>query len=170
MILKNYIDYRRIEDENLKKSFISDLSNCINSLAKKNYEQIPQTHQPGFILMFIPVEACVDMIYTDLDFRKIVESANSQNIIIVGTASMLVTLRLVNTLWASKTGFDNVQNIIEVGENLYKYISAHAQNLMNIQSAIEKAAGAIQTEVNRFTARGNGSIFKEAERFERFWY
>ena len=81
---------------------------------------------------------------------------------------MLVTLRLVNTLWASKTGFDNVQNIIEVGENLYKYISAHAQNLMNIQSAIEKAAGAIQTEVNRFTARGNGSIFKEAERLRDF--
>lgn len=168
VILKNYIAYRQTEDETLKRSFISDLSNCINSLAKKNYEGIENTHQPGFILMFIPIEACVDMIYTDLDFRKVVENANSQNIIIAGTASMLVTLRLVNTLWASKTSYDNVQNIIEVGENLYKYISVHAQNLMNIQSAIEKAAGAIQTEVNRFTARGNGSIFKEAERLRDF--
>ena len=50
VILKNYIDYCNNEDENLKKSFIGDLINCINSLAKKNYEEIEETNQPGFIL------------------------------------------------------------------------------------------------------------------------
>ena len=169
VILKNYLEYRQSEDnEILKKAFITDITNCITSLAKKNYEEIDELYQPGFILMYIPVETCVNMIYTDYDFRKVIELAVSRNIIIVGTASLLVTLRLVNQLWASQTQYDNVQNIITVGENLYNNIASHAQNLLNIQSIIDKASSGIKTELNRFTQRKNGSIFKEAEKLRQF--
>lgn len=169
VILKNYLDYRNNEDnEGLKKAFLTDLTNCITSLAKKNYEEIPTLNQPGFILMYIPVETCINLIYTDYDFRKVIELANSRNIIIAGTSSLLVTLRLVNQLWASQVQYDNVQNIITVGENLYNNIASHAQNLLNIQQTIDKAAASIKTELNRFTARKNGSIFKEAEKLRQF--
>ena len=169
VILKNYIEYQQSEDnEILKKAFITDITNCITSLAKKNYEEIDSLYQPGFILMYVPVETCVNMIYTDYDCRKILELANSRNIIIIGTASLLVTLRLVNQLWASQVQYDNVQNIITVGENLYNNIASHAQNLINIQQTIDKAAASVKTELNRFTARKNGSIFKEAEKLRQF--
>lgn len=169
VILKNYIEYQQSEDnEILKKAFITDITNCITSLAKKNYEEIDSLYQPGFILMYVPVETCVNMIYTDYDCRKILELANSRNIIIIGTASLLVTLRLVNQLWASQVQYDNVQNIITVGENLYNNIASHAQNLLNIQQTIDKAAASVKTELNRFTARKNGSIFKEAEKLRQF--
>lgn len=168
VILKNYIEYRECDDESIKKFFINDLTNCINNLTKKNYEEIEDTNQPGFILMYIPIETCVNLIYTDYDFKKVIELANSKNIIIVGTASLIVTLRLINQLWASKTQYDNVQNIISVGENLYNNISTHAQNLLNIQQSIEKASISIQTEINRFITRSNGSIFKEAEKLRSF--
>lgn len=169
VILKNYIEYQQSEgSEVLKKAFITDITNCITSLAKKNYEEIDSLYQPGFILMYVPVETCVNMIYTDYDCRKILELANSRNIIIVGTASLLVTLRLVNQLWASQVQYDNVQNIITVGENLYNNIASHAQNLINIQQTIDKAAASVKTELNRFTARKNGSIFKEAEKLRQF--
>lgn len=168
VILKNFIEYRETEDETLKKSVFADLNTCVNNLAKKNYEEIPNTSQPGFILMYIPIETCVNMIYTDNDFRPLIDSAGNKNIIIVGTASLLVSLRLVNQLWASKIQNDNVQNIIKTGENLYKNISVHAQNLLNIQKALEEASSCIQTEINRFTSRNNGSIFKEAEKLKDF--
>lgn len=169
VILKNYIEYQQSEDnETLKKAFITDLTNCITNLAKKNYEEIETLHQPGFILMYIPVETCINVIYTDYDFRKVLELANSRNIIIVGTASLLVTLRLVNQLWASQVQYDNVKNIITVGENLYNNIASHAQNLMNIQTIIDKASSGIKTELNRFTTKRNGSIFKEAEKLKQF--
>lgn len=169
VILKNYIEYQQSEDnEILKKAFITDITNCITSLAKKNYEEIDSLYQPGFILMYVPVETCVNMIYTDYDCRKILELANSRNIIIIGTASLLVTLRLINQLWASQVQYDNVQNIITVGENLYNNIASHAQNLINIQQTIDKAAASVKTELNRFTARKNGSIFKEAEKLRQF--
>ena len=138
VILKNFIEYMQSEDESLKKAFINDLTNCITSLSVKNYEEIEKLNQPGFILMYIPVETCVNLIYTDFDFRKVIELANSRNIIIAGTSSLLVTLRLVNHLWASQIQYNNMQNIIKVGENLYNYIALHAQNLQNIQHLLIK--------------------------------
>ena len=168
VILKNFIEFQQSENELDKKAFINDLSNCISILAKKNYEEIDELNQPGFILMYIPIENCVNMIYTDYDFKKVIELANSRNIIISGTSSLLVTLRLINQLWASQTQYDNVQNIIKVGENLYNNIATHANNLINIQQTIDKAASSIKTEINRFTSKHNGSIFKEAEKLKEF--
>lgn len=168
VILKNFIEYKQSDDDSIKKVFISDLNTCVSTLAKKNYEDIPNTNQPGFILMYIPIEACVNLIYTDYDFRGVIENANSKNIIIVGSSSLLVTLRLVNQLWASRICYDNVQNIIKVGESLYNNIAVHSQRLLNIQQTIENASESIQTEINRFKLKNNGSIFKDAEKLKEF--
>lgn len=168
VILKNYLKYRETETECDKKAFLNDLTTCINQLGNKHYEQIENTHQAGFILMYIPIESCVNLIYTDPDFRKILELANTHNIIITGTSSIIVTLRLVANLWTTKNSYDNVKNIIETGEKLYNNIATHAQNLLTIQSAIENASKSINSEINRFKEKNNGSIFKEAEKLHEF--
>lgn len=168
VILKNYLEYRETETESDKKAFLNDLTTCINQLGNKHYEQIENTHQAGFILMYIPIEPCVNLIYTDPDFRKILELANAHNIIITGTPSIIVTLRLVANLWTTKNSYDNVKNIIETGEKLYNNIATHAQNLLTIQSAIENASKSINSEINRFKEKNNGSIFKEAEKLHEF--
>lgn len=168
VILKNYLEYRETETECDKKAFLNDLTTCINQLGNKHYEQIENTHQAGFILMYIPIESCVNLIYTDPDFRKILELANAHNIIITGTPSIIVTLRLVANLWTTKNSYDNVKNIIETGEKLYNNIATHAQNLLDIQSAIENASKSINSEINRFKEKNNGSIFKEAEKLHEF--
>lgn len=169
VILKNYIEYRQADDDkSFKKAFIDDVSRCISALAKKDYENIDGLNQPDFILMYVPIETCLNMIYTDLDCRKLLEQANESNIIIVGNASLLVSLRLVKQLWANQIQYENVKNIITVGENLYNNISTHAQNLLNIKKAIDNAAKDFETEMNRFTSRHNGSIFKEAEKLKDF--
>ena len=168
VILKNYLEYRETETEYDKKAFLNDLTTCINQLGNKHYEQIENTHQAGFILMYIPIEPCVNLIYTDPDFRKILELANAHNIIITGTSSIIVTLRLVANLWTTKNSYDNVKNIIETGEKLYNNIATHAQNLLTIQSAIENASKSINSEINRFKEKNNGSIFKEAEKLHEF--
>lgn len=168
VILKNYLEYRETETECDKKAFLNDLTTCINQLGNKHYEQIENTYQAGFILMYIPIESCVNQIYTDPDFRKILELANTHNIIITGTPSIIVTLRLVANLWTTKNSYDNVKNIIETGEKLYNNIATHAQNLLTIQSAIENASKSINSEINRFKEKNNGSIFKEAEKLHEF--
>ena len=39
---------------------------------------------------------------------------------------------------------------------------------MTIQSAIENASKSINSEINRFKEKNNGSIFKEAEKLHEF--
>lgn len=167
-ILKNYINYRQTEDEVFKKEFINDITACINNLAKRHYEDIETLNQPGFILMYIPIEPCVNLIYTDKDFEKVIELANTKNIIITGTSSLLVSLRLINKLMISEIQNRNVQKIITAGERLYNNIAVHAQGLFNIRQALEKASETVQKEINRFTARNKGSIFKEAEILKQY--
>lgn len=169
VILKNYVEYLNSDNNpEIKKLFISDLNNCVNTLARKNYEEMDETSQPGFILMFIPIESCINLLYTDYDFRKVIENANSKNIIIIGNASLMVALRLINQLWASKIRYDNIQNIIETGHKLYNNIAQHSQNLIEIEKTIQKAYESVQTEIKRFTQRNNGSIFKEAEKLKEY--
>lgn len=163
VVLQNYINYCNSDyDDNFKKLFISDLINCVTNLGKKNYEEMEKTNQPGFILMFIPIEGCVNMIYTDPDFQKIVEIANAKNIIITGISSLIVTLRLVNNLWISKKRNENVQNIVDSAQKLYNKVASHASNLLNIQNSLNKASEIIATEIKQFQ-QDDGSIFREIE-------
>lgn len=162
-ILKNYLTYRQTENETDKKNFINDVTVCINDLAKRHYQTSETLNQAGFILMFIPIESCVNMIYTDSDCRKIIELANAKNIIIVGKSSLLVALRLVTQLWAADVQNRNVKNIIATGERLYNNIATHLQGLMNIQQSLNKATESIQKEINRFTANNKGSVIKEVQ-------
>jgi DNA recombination protein RmuC len=167
-ILKNFIDYQQTESPEYKKAFIGDLNTCITNLAGKNYEEIETLNQPGFILMFIPIENCINMIYTDPDFTKVIELAHSRNIVIIGTSSLIVTLKLINRLWASQIQYDNVQNIITVAENLYNNIASHSKVLEGIQKTIDGASLTIQKEINRFKTRNKGSIFREAEKLREY--
>lgn len=168
VILKKYLEYRETENYGAKQEFINDIILCINNLAKRQYETIETINQPGFIMLYIPVEPCINLIYTDRDFRKVIELANSNNIVIIGTASLIAVLRLINKLWASRTQEKNINNIIACGEKLYNNITLHAQSLMNIKTSIDKTAETIQKEINRFTERNNGSIFKEAENLMKY--
>ena len=167
-ILKNYLSYRQTENESDKKNFINDVVVCVNDLAKRHYDTCETLNQIGFILMFIPIEACVNMIYTDCDCRKIIELANEKNIIIVGKSSLLVALRLVTQLWAADVQKRNVKNIIATGERLYNNISTHLQGLMNIQQALNKASESVQKEINRFTANNKGSVIKEVHNLRQY--
>lgn len=168
VILKNYLEYRQTENENFKKSFINDILNCIKELSKRNYETCEKLNQAGFILMFIPIETCVNLIYTDRECQKIIELANEKNIIIVGQSSLLVALRLFTNLWASDVQNRNIKNIIATGERLYNNIATHVQSLHEMQKSINKAMTTIQTEINRFTQNYNGSVLKEVQNLRQY--
>ena len=106
---------------NKKKELIADINSTVNSLANKKYETAKNLIQPDFILMYIPLESVLTLIYTDSDFLSVVKNANEKNIIIVGNSSILTTLRLVNLLWAQNKQQENIENIIknEIDYNNY---------------------------------------------------
>ncbi len=167
--LEKYIEYKQASDEiklNKKKELIADINSTVNSLANKKYETAKNLIQPDFILMYIPLESVLTLIYTDNDFLSVVKNANEKNIIIVGNSSILTTLRLVNLLWAQNKQQENIENIINIAQNIYDLIANHSQNLYNLKQIINQNTETFNKEFEKFSE--NSKIFKETQKLKDF--
>ena len=129
------------------------------------YNEAENLSQPDFILLYMPIENSVGMIYSDNDFREIIQSANSSNIIIVGSASLLTVVRLVNQLWAIQSQFENSNKIAEAGAKLYDTFEVFCESLMDIQKKFNEVSGLFTKTINRFKRNSpkNPSLFSQVE-------
>ncbi|MBQ8634759.1 DNA recombination protein RmuC [bacterium] len=157
--LEKYIEYKENElNKEKKNEFIKDLNTTINLLANKKYETAVDINQPDFILMYIPLEPILTLIYTDNDFLSVVKNANERNIIIVGNSSILTTIKLTKLLWAQHVQNENMEKIINIAQNIYEYISIHAQNIYNFKKTLDENNEIINREYEKFCK--NNKFFK----------
>lgn len=135
---EKYIEYKESNSIEKKQEFIKDLNTTINNLSNKKYETAKTVQQPDFILMYIPLEPIITLIYTDKDFLSVIKNANEKNIIIVGNSSILTTIRLTELLWAQDTQEKNIENIVLIAQNIYKLIAQHSQELFEMKNIMEE--------------------------------
>ena len=156
--LKSYLDY--INDNSRLKEFKAEVKKRINDLAQKNYSQAEGIEQPDFVLMYIPIESSLNILYEDSD---IINFAYKSNIIIVGTASLLVAIRLVNQLFAQQKQNDNLKQIVKAGTNLYETFSQLCEELIQIQKDFDNLSQQFTTAINRFrrSNKNKPSIFSQ---------
>lgn len=147
--LTSYLDY--IQDNSKLNEFKSEVKKRIVDLANKNYQNASDLSQPDFVLMYMPVESSVNIIYEDLDLIK---QAYKANIIIVGTSSLLTTIRLVNQLMAQQRQAESVNQIVTAGSNLYETFVQFCDDLIEVQKRMDDVSSKLTTTINRFK-RGN---------------
>ena len=126
--LSSYLDY--IEDNSKINEFKSEVKKRISDLANKNYQNAGDLSQPDFVLMYMPVESSVNLLYEDTD---LINLAYKSNIIIVGTSSLLTTIRLVNQLLAQQKQSESVNKIVSAGTNLYETFVQFCEDLLDDQ-------------------------------------
>ena len=162
--LDKFIDYKnslKTDLEKMKKTeFIKDLNTTINLLSQKKYETALNINQPDFILMYIPLESVLTLIYTDCDFVSVVKNAVDKNIIIVGNSSVLTSLRLVKYLWAQDLIEKNTDKILEISKNIFELMAQHSQNLYSIKQVMENSLNNFNKEFEKMTT--SSKIFKLA--------
>ena len=163
--LTSYLDY--IEDNSKINDFKSEVKKRINDLAKKNYQNAGDLSQPDFVLMYMPVESSVNMLYEDSDLIK---QAYKANIIIVGTASLLTTVRLVNQLLAQQKQAESVQQIVNAGSNLYETFVQFCEDLIDVQKRMDDVSSKLTTTVNRFkrNSKTKPSLFSQVNALKEF--
>ena len=154
--LEKYIEFQ--QNPNLKSEFIKDLNNTINQLSNKKYESAVDLIQCNFILMYIPLEPVLTLIYTDKDFLSVIKNASEKNIIIVGNSSILTTIKLVKLLWAQDSQEKNLEKIINIAQNIYEYISLHTQNLYKMKTTLEETSINFNKEYEKISS--NNKLFK----------
>jgi len=156
--LTSYLEY--IEDESKLNEFKSEVKKRIVDLANKNYQNANDLSQPDFVLMYMPIESSVNLIYED---RDLVAQAYKSNIIIVGTASLLTTIRLVNQLFAQQKQAESVQQIVTAGTNLYETFVQFCEDLKDVQKRMIEVNSKLKTTINRFdrNSKNKPSLFSQ---------
>ena len=163
--LTSYLDY--IEDSSKLKEFKTEVKKRITDLANKNYQNAGDLSQPDFVLMYMPIESSVNLLYEDSD---LISAAYRANIIIVGTSSLLATIRLVNQLTAQQKQCESVRNIVNAGTNLYETFVQFCNDLIDVQKRFDDVNKRLNTTINRFQ-RGNKnkpSLFSQVEALKEF--
>jgi len=163
--LTSYINY--IEDESKLNEFKSEVKKRITDLANKNYQNAGDISQPDFVLMYMPVESSVSLLYEDSD---LINMAYKSNIIIVGTASLLTTIRLVNQLFAQQKQQESVSAIVKAGSNLYDTFVQFCDDLVDLQRKFNDISSKFTTTINRFTrnSKNKPSLFSQVNALKEF--
>lgn len=163
--LTSYLDY--IEDNSKINEFKSEVKKRIVDLANKNYQNAGDLSQPDFVLMYMPVESSVNILYEDLD---LINLAYKSNIIIVGTSSLLTTIRLINQLLAQQKQSESVNKIVSAGTNLYETFVQFCEDLTDVQKRMDDVSSKLTKTINRFS-RGNRnkpSLFSQVNALKEF--
>lgn len=162
MTLTSYLEYMNNE-ENLPK-FKSEVKKRIIDLAEKNYQNAKDLYQPDFILMYVPIESSVHLLYED---TELINKAYKSNIIIVGTSSLLTTIRLVNQLMAQHKQQESVNKIVSAGTALYETFAKFCEDLLDIKKKFEILDSQFTKTINRFQ-RGEKSLFNQVNSLKEY--
>lgn len=162
MTLESFINYQTSENDEDLKSFKAATKARIKELASKTYEKAKKLNQPDFILLYVPIENSLSLLYQDID---LIEDAIRKNIIIIGTSSLLVTIKLINRLWAQEKRNESVELITQAGARLYETFSVFSAELKAIQDKFDDLSKLFSTMLGRFTRNNpkNPSIFSQVE-------
>ncbi len=163
--LTSYLKY--IEDESCLNEFKTEVKKRISDLAGKNYQNAGDLSQPDFVLMYMPIESSVHILYEDVD---LINMAYKYNIIIVGTASLLVAIRLVNQLFAQQKQQESVSMIVQAGSNLYDTFVQFCDDLIDLQRKFSEISSKFTTTINRFTrnSKSKPSLFSQVNALKEY--
>ncbi len=166
MSFVDFLNFVEADDENEKqnslKQFYKSIEDRINELSGK-YDNLEGLATPDFTLMFVPVEACINYIYSNV---KLVEDAYKKRVVIVGPASLIATLRVIKYSWAQKNQEKNVREILKVSDNIYSKVATligHLEKLQNNFTTVQKTFGQIFT-----TLSGRGGLFSQTEKLKDY--
>lgn len=163
--LTSYLEY--IQDNDKLKEFKNEVKKRIVDLANKNYQNAGDLSQPDFVLMYMPVETSVNLLYED---AELINSAYKSNIIIVGTSSLLATIRLVNQLMAQQKQKESINQIVNAGTNLYETFVQFCEDLLDVQKRFDDVNKKLNTTINRFrrNSKNKPSLFSQVEALKEF--
>ena len=163
--LTSYLEY--IEHNSKISEFKNEVKKRITDLANKNYQGAGDLSQPDFVLMYMPVESSINLLYEDLELIK---QAYKSNIIIVGTASLLTTIRLVNQLLAQQKQAESIQQIVTAGSNLYETFVQFCEDLIDLQKRINDISSKFTTTINRFkrNSKNKPSLFSQVNALKEY--
>ena len=161
---RHWYKFQNTDDQSSKeleiKSFVVSLKSHITSIHKKEYSKLLNINSPDYVFIFMPHEFA--LITAQKYDQSILNFAQQKQIIIVGPSTLIMCMKLVESIWRLEKQNKNSKEIADIGGQMIDQIIKSINVIEDSESSLIKAT---QNLVNakKYLKEGRGSLFSRAE-------
>jgi len=135
----------------------------MHDLARKDYSGLAGVRSPGFVLMFLPIEAAyIAALQHD---RSVFDDGYRRNVVLVSHTTLLPVLKTVANLWMLAQGNAQAREISDRAGDIYNQVALLAERLQRLGESLQTATKHYNHVVTALA--GQQGLYGKVERFER---
>jgi DNA recombination protein RmuC len=123
-----------------------------------------QIESPDFVLLFIPIEPAFAMALNE--DTSLYNKAFEKNIVIVTPATLLATLRTIDSMWTNQKQQENALEIARQAGALYDKFEGFVADLIKIGKKIDESKTEYAGAMNKLV-EGKGNLISSVERLKK---
>ena len=166
--LTAYEQYVNADDEESREQFLKEHVNSLKrhvvQLSEKKYEDIYEIESPDFVLLFVPIEPAFAIALKQ--DGNIYNQAFEKNIVIVTPATLLATLRTIDTMWNNEKQQRNAIEIARQAGALYDKFNGLLTDLIGIGKKIDASKSDYNAAMNKLV-EGKGNLITSVEKLKK---
>lgn len=163
--LTAYTNFVQTEDEAEGKRYIKEhldsLRLHIKGLSAKKYHELYGITTPSYVLMFVANEPALTLALRE--DPSLFEEALKSNLVLVGTSTLLATLRTISYIWKQDAQSKNADEIARQAGDLYDKFVGFTSDLLKLGSQLKTVKGTYDDAMNKLT-EGSGNLVRRTER------
>jgi len=146
------------------KAHTLSVRNHVEQLANKQYHDLYHIESPDFVLMFISIDTAFS---SALKFdNSLYEYAYHKNVIIVTPATLLATLKTVETLWRNDKQQRNALEIAVEAGKMYDKLVGFVTDLEKVGSQLDTVKNSYNDTMKKLSY-GKGDLISRAESLKK---
>ena len=163
-------DYERLvnaEDEDradFLKAHVNSIKKHVDQLSEKNYQDLYDIESPDFVLMFVPIEPAFAIALNE--DNSLYNRAFEKNIVIVTPATLLATLRTIDSMWNNEKQQRNAIEIARQAGALYDKFEGLVRDLTGVGKKIDAAKSDYSAAMNKLV-EGRGNLITSVEKLKK---
>ena len=165
--MKDWYDFQNSEVQSIKensiKSFSNAIKNHINQISKKDYRNLLSINSPDYIFIFMPHEFA--LITAQKFDSSIASYAQQKQVIIVGPSTLIMCMKLVESIWKLEKQNKNSKEIAEIAGSMYDQIAKTINLLDKTYTSLIKSMENIE-DSKKFIKEGKSSLFSKANKMK----
>ena len=165
--MKDWYEFQNTDSQEIKessiKNFIEAIKSHINSISKKNYTSLLKINSPDYVFIFMPHELAI--ITAQKYDQHISNYAQQKQVVIVGPSTLVMCMKLVESIWRLEKQNKNSKEIAEIAGSMSDQIMKTLNLLDKTGSALIKSNENID-QTKRYILDGKASLYTKAKRME----
>ena len=163
--MKDWYEFQNSNDEQSKvnsmKGFINSLKNHINNVHKKDYTNLLNVNSPDYVFIFMPHEFA--LITAQKYDQSISNYAQQRQIIVVGPSTLIMCMKLVESIWRLEKQNKNSKEVAEIAGGMFDQIAKTLNLLDKTEASMIKSAENIN-QTKKYIKDGKGSLLSRANK------